>query len=59
MVGDATARESKTSGKKNDTPTHSGSGNKQVGLSGELSISHILGTSDILGGGDETMLDIG
>lgn len=58
VVGDATARENKSTGKKNDTPTHSNSNCKQVGISGELSISHILGTSDILGGGDDTMLDL-
>jgi hypothetical protein len=26
---------------------------------GELSISHILGTSDILGGGEDPLLDLG
>lgn len=55
VVGDATAKENKAAGKKNDTPTHSGSANKQV-LSGDLSI--ILGTSDIHGAGDDPFLDI-
>lgn len=58
VVGDATAKENKAIGKKNDTPTHSSSGGKQVGSAGELSISHILGTSDMLAGGEDPMLDL-
>lgn len=64
VVGDATA--GKQPPKKPDVPlTHSGKaggGPGSVGVSGsgpgELSISHILGTSDILGGGDDLGLDI-
>jgi len=70
VVGDATAREGKTasskskpeqsqqmhlsstSGSSNKTPISSSSG-------GELSISHILGTSDIQGSGDDLLLDLG
>jgi len=70
VVGDATAREGKTasskskpeqsqqmhlsstSGGSNKTPISSSSG-------GELSISHILGTSDILGSSDDPLLDLG
>lgn len=47
MVGDATARDTKS--KKDNTK----------GSAGELSISHILGTSDLLGGGDDPLLDLG
>ena len=63
VVGDATA--GKQPPKKPDIPmTHSGKagGPGSVGVSGsgpgELSISHILGTSDILGGGDDLGLDL-
>lgn len=59
VVGDATAKENKAIGKKSDTPTHSSGGGKgQLGVGGELSISHILGTSDMLSGGDDHMLDL-
>ncbi|KAG7209569.1 hypothetical protein KM043_015646 [Ampulex compressa] len=67
VVGDATA--GKQPPKKPDVPmTHSskGGGPASVGVGvgvssagpGELSISHILGTSDILGGGDDLGLDL-
>ena len=63
VVADATA--GKQPPKKPDVPlTHSGKagGPGSVGVSGsgpgELSISHILGTSDILGGGDDLGLDL-
>ncbi|CAG5095064.1 Similar to kto: Mediator of RNA polymerase II transcription subunit 12 (Drosophila melanogaster) [Cotesia congregata] len=60
VVGDATA--GKQPPKKPDVPTvHSGKGTGPAsvgGSAGELSISHILGTSDILGGGDDLGLDL-
>lgn len=67
VVGDATA--AKQPPKKVDIPlSHSskGGGPASVGVGvgvsssgpGELSISHILGTSDILGGGDDLGLDL-
>ncbi|XP_015113779.1 mediator of RNA polymerase II transcription subunit 12 isoform X2 [Diachasma alloeum] len=60
VVGDATAV--KQPPKKPDVPlTHSGKGTGPAsvgGGAGELSISHILGTSDILGGGDDLGLDL-
>ncbi|KAL6442397.1 hypothetical protein ACFW04_002558 [Cataglyphis niger] len=67
VVGDATA--TKQPPKKIDIPlSHSskGGGPASVGVGvgvsgsgpGELSISHILGTSDILGGGDDLGLDL-
>ncbi|XP_057325001.1 mediator of RNA polymerase II transcription subunit 12 [Microplitis mediator] len=60
VVGDATA--GKQPPKKPDVPTvHSGKGSGPAsvgGGAGELSISHILGTSDILGAGDDLGLDL-
>ncbi|XP_014477352.1 PREDICTED: mediator of RNA polymerase II transcription subunit 12 [Dinoponera quadriceps] len=65
VVGDATA--GKQPAKKADVPlSHSskGAGPASVGVGvsssgpGELSISHILGTSDILGGSDDLGLDL-
>ncbi|XP_020279147.1 mediator of RNA polymerase II transcription subunit 12 isoform X2 [Pseudomyrmex gracilis] len=67
VVGDATA--AKQPPKKVDMPlSHAskGGGPASVGVGvgvsssgpGELSISHILGTSDILGGGDDLGLDL-
>ncbi|KAJ8669737.1 hypothetical protein QAD02_000996 [Eretmocerus hayati] len=59
VVGDATA--GKQPPKKPDSQlSHTGkAGPGSVGASGELSISHILGTSDIMGGGDDIGLDLG
>ncbi|XP_032453194.1 mediator of RNA polymerase II transcription subunit 12 isoform X4 [Nasonia vitripennis] len=60
VVGDATA--GKQPPKKPDTQMpHAKGGPGSVGGSGpgELSISHILGTSDILGGSDDLGLDLG
>jgi mediator of RNA polymerase II transcription subunit 12 len=70
VVGDATAREGKTASTKSkpeqSQPMHlsstSGGSNKTPisgSSGGELSISHILGTSDILGSGDDPLLDLG
>lgn len=67
VVGDATA--GKQPPKKTDVSLshpNKGGGPASVGVgvgvnsggSGELSISHILGTSDILGGGDDLGLDL-
>ncbi|XP_065336450.1 mediator of RNA polymerase II transcription subunit 12 isoform X5 [Cloeon dipterum] len=54
VMGDATARDSK--GKKDSVGPVSKS--VSVGSSGELSISHILGTSDLLGANDDPLLDV-
>ena len=63
VVGDATA--GKQPPKKPDVPmAHSGKGSGPASVGGvgsgpgELSISHILGTSDILGGGDDLGLEL-
>lgn len=69
-MGDATAREGKTPSSKNkpeqSQQMHSssaGSCSSKPPMSGssggELSISHILGTSDILSGGEDPLLDLG
>ncbi|XP_046392614.1 mediator of RNA polymerase II transcription subunit 12-like protein isoform X2 [Ischnura elegans] len=58
VLGDATARDNRS--RKGDQGKGSvGSSGGNVSGSGELSISHILGTSDILGGGDESQRDLG
>jgi mediator of RNA polymerase II transcription subunit 12 len=70
VVGDATAREGKTASSKSKpeqsqqmhlSSTSGGSNKTPISGSsgGELSISHILGTSDILGSGDDPLLDLG
>jgi mediator of RNA polymerase II transcription subunit 12 len=55
VMGDATAKDPK--GKKDSLGPVSKS--VSIGGSGELSISHILGTSDLLGANDDPLLDIG
>ncbi|XP_014230379.1 mediator of RNA polymerase II transcription subunit 12-like isoform X1 [Trichogramma pretiosum] len=60
VVGDATAVKQLT--KKPDAQMNIGKGGPNSvggGAPGELSISHILGTSDILSGGDDLNLDLG
>nr|CAD7411497.1 unnamed protein product [Timema cristinae] len=65
VLADATARDNKgvSGSKKIDQPPTSHPLKIPAGTmgqsAGELSISHILGTSDILGGGDDPMLDLG
>lgn len=71
VVGDATAKrtssssstkkpDSQCSGSSQSSGSHQGKMMASSGGLGELSISHILGTSDILGGGGEDLLmDLG
>ena len=70
VVGDATAREGKTSSSKSKPEqsqqmhlSSASGGSSKTPISGssggELSISHILVTSDILGSGDDPLLDLG
>lgn len=62
VVGDATCHQKPPStysgGKRSglNTPVHPGSTPKSMG--GTIDLSHILGTSEILGDGDDQMLDI-
>ena len=76
VVGDATAREGKSSSNSNSGICNSSSGSSSgkkgadtrgssssrtptLGNSGnELSISHILGTTDIIAPGEESLLDL-
>lgn len=63
-MADATARDTKGKKDSGGSGSSSKSGGGQgsgagLGGSGELSISHILGTSDLLSGGDDPLLDLG
>ena len=64
MVGDSSSRDSKLNGKKCENTSLFGlsaSKSQTGGMMGqnELSISHILGTSDFSGPNDDPILDLG